>query len=208
MIVLVAGSHGTTGQHITRKLAERGHEVRAMIRDADQAAKMRALGGTPIVADLTEDVAPAVKGCDAVIFAAGSKGKALEAVDRNGAMKLIDASVAHGVDRFVMLSSISADEPASGPEKLQPYLEAKHAADEHLRKSGLIYTIMQPGALSDDAPEGAVTAAKRIGHREGSISRADVAEAIVVALDLPETHGLTIELLPGDQPIPRALQSL
>ena len=207
MTILVAGSHGTTGQHIVEKLAAREHAVKAMIRDEGQADTLRALGGDPVVADLTEDVAYAVDGCDAVIFAAGSGGKDLEAVDKGGAINLIDASVAHGVDRFVMLSSISADEPEEGPEQLRPYLRAKHAADEHLRRSGLTYTIVQPGALTDEAERGTITAAEDIGHRDGSIPRADVAEAIVVALETPNTQGRTVELLSGDVSVPEALRA-
>lgn len=206
LTVLVAGSHGTTGQHVVRKLVERGHVARSMIRDADQADVIRELGGEPVVADLTGDVAHTVEGCDAVIFAAGSKGEALEAVDRDGAIALVDACVAHRVDRFIMLSSISADAPAEGPEELQPYLEAKHAADEHLRASGLTYTILQPGQLSDDPETGTVSAAAHHGHRDGTITRPDVAEALVESLQSLATFDHTIELLDGEDPIPQALR--
>lgn len=208
MTVLVAGSHGTTGQFIVEKLAARGHHVKAMIRDDDQAETLRSLGGDPVVADLTGDVSPAVEGCEAVIFAAGSKGKHLEAVDKQGAIKLIDASQAQGADRFVMLSSMGADDPSSGPDDLQPYLEAKHAADEHLRRSKLTYTIFRPGALSDDDANGTITAAEEIDHRDGSIPRADVAEAMVAALTMPATYGRTIEMLSGDVPVEEALKAL
>lgn len=208
MIVLVAGAHGTTGQHLTRRLAEQGHTVRAMIRAPEQFDAMAALGAQPIVADLTDDLAHAVRGTDAVVFAAGSKGKALEAVDRDGAKRLIDAAEAAGVERFVMLSSISADKPDEGPEDLRPYLHAKHAADEHLRASGLTYTIFQPGALDDEDGTGRVQAADHLGHRDGTISRADVAAALAASLQTENTHGRTIELLGGDTPVEEALRKV
>ena len=208
MKVLVAGSHGTTGRHIVEKLTARGHQVKAMIRDDEQADTLRALGGDPVVADLTEDVAHAVDGCEAVVFAAGSKGKNLEAVDKQGAIKLIDASLAHGAGRFLMLSSMGADDPSSGPDDLQDYLAAKHAADDYLRHTTLAYTIFQPGALTDDPAQGTIALTEDTGTLEGSIPRADVAEAMAAALDMPATHGCTIEFVSGDVPVPQALASL
>ena len=103
MRVLVAGANGQVGQHIVRLLAERGHQVRAMIRDEDQAQRLWELGGEPVVADLEGDVAHTVEGCDAVIFSAGggpgSGAEKKETVDRQGAVKLIEAAQKHRAHR-------------------------------------------------------------------------------------------------------------
>lgn len=115
--VLVAGAHGQVGQHVTELLAERDGTARAMVRDPDQTDEVEALGGDPVVADLTEDVADAVEGCDAIIFAAGSGGEDVYGVDRDGAINLIDAAEAAGVDRFVMLSSMGADDRCRAPTR-------------------------------------------------------------------------------------------
>ncbi|MFC6904663.1 SDR family oxidoreductase [Halalkalicoccus tibetensis] len=207
MNVLIAGSHGGVGQHITELLAESEHTARAMVRDESQVDEMEEeFGVDVVVADLTEDVSHALTGCDAVIFAAGSSGEDVEGVDRDGAIRLIDEAEKQGAERFVMLSSINADRPEESPEGLQPYLEAKLAADEHLQDSDLTYTIVRPGELTDDPATGRIEAARRV--ERGRITRADVARTLVAALDVETTHGETFELIEGEEPIEDALEGL
>lgn len=175
-----------------------------MVRDESQVEEMEEeFGVETVVADLTEDVSHAVEGVDAVIFAAGSSGEDVEGVDRDGAIRLIDAAEEQGVKRFVMLSSINADRPEESPEGLRPYLEAKQAADEHLRDSGLTYTVVRPGALTDEPAAGSVEADRRV--ERGEITREDVARTLVAALEVENTYGKTFELIEGEEPIEDAL---
>ena len=206
MDVLIAGSHGQVGQRITDLLAASDHNVRAMVRDESQVNEMEGFGVEAVVADLTEDVSHAVEGCDAVIFAAGSSGEDVEGVDRDGAIRIVDEAERQGADRFVMLSSINADRPEESPDALQPYLEAKLAADEHLQESDLTYTIVRPGALTDEPATGRIEAARRV--ERGEITRADVARTLVAALDIENTYGKTFEMIEGDEPIESALENL
>lgn len=129
MNVLIAGAHGQVGQHITTLLGQSDHEARGMVRDEAQVTDIEDLGAEAVVADLKQDVTHAVRGCDAVIFAAGSGGEDVEGVDRDGAIRLIEAAEEQGAERFVMLSSINADNPADSPDALQDYLQAKAEAD-------------------------------------------------------------------------------
>ncbi len=211
MRVVVAGANGQIGQHLVRLLAENGHEVRAMIRSEDQAQLMRDLGGDPLVADLEEDISDSAKGCDAAVFTAGggpgSGDAKKETVDLGGAVKLIDAAIGHGTRRYVMVSAMGAADPESGPEGMRPYLRAKAKADEALRESGLDYTIIRPGRLTNEPGTGRVDAAESLARR-GEIPREDVARAIVVTLEIQSTVGKTFELLSGDNPIERALKTL
>lgn len=211
MRVLVAGANGQVGQHVVRLLAEKGHEVRAMIRDKDQAPTLRELGGEPVVADLEGEVAHTVEGCDAVIFSAGggpgSGAEKKETIDRQGAVKLVEAARKHGTRRYVMVSAMGAADPEAGSEAMQPYLHAKAQADETLQESGLDYTIVRPGSLTDEAGTGTVEAAPSLGKR-GEIPREDVARAIVATLEKENTFGKTFEVLSGDTPIEEALDSL
>ena len=208
--VLVAGSHGPTGQRVTESLADRGDEPRAMIRDAEQADEMESLGGDPTVADLTEPASleRAVEGCDAVVFAAGSNGEDVYGVDRDGAIDLIDAAEDAGVDRFVMLSSMGADDPESGPEPLRDYLIAKAEADEYLRQSGLRYTVVRPGELTTDPGTGEIRASESLELDDGDIPREDVADVLVTAIDFEPVYGETVEILSGDEPIEDALEAV
>ena len=211
MRVLVAGANGQVGQHIVRLLVERGHEVRAMIRDEDQAQRLRELGGEPIVADLEGDVSPTAEGCDAVIFSAGggpgSGAEKKETVDYGGASKLIQAAVEHGVNRYLIVSTVGAHDPESANEKMQPYLRAKARADQELKQSGLDYTIVRPGPLTDEQGTGRIDASTAFGRRK-EIPREDVARTIVVALEQRNTVGKTFEVFAGDTPIEEALESL
>jgi uncharacterized protein YbjT (DUF2867 family) len=209
--VLVAGANGQVGQHVVRLLAERGHEVRAMIRDEDQAHKLRKLGGETVVADLEGDVSHTVQGCDAVIFSAGggpgSGAEKKETVDRGGAVKLIEAAQEHGARRYVMVSAMGAADPASGSEAMQPYLYAKAQADQTLQESGLDYTIVRPGSLTDEAGTGTVEAAPSLGKR-GEIPREDAAHVIVATLEKGNTVGKIFEVLSGDTPVEEAIDQL
>ncbi len=211
MRVLVAGSHGQVGRHIVRMLAEDGHEVRAMIRDEDQAPTIRELGGEPVVADLEGEVAHTVEGCDAVIFSAGggpgSGAEKKETVDRQGAVKLIEAAKEHGARRYVMVSAMGAADPEAGSEAMQPYLFAKARADASLQESGLDYTIVRPGSLTDDPGDGTVEAAPSLGKR-GEIPREDTARTIVATLTAQNTYGKTFEVLSGDTPVEEAIARL
>ena len=211
MRVLVAGANGQVGQHIVRLLAERGHEVRAMIRDEDQAHKLRELGGETVVADLEGDVSHTVQGCDAVIFSAGggpgSGAEKKETVDKGGAMKLIEAAQEHGARRYVMVSAMGAADPDSGSEAMQPYLYAKAQADQTLQESGLDYTIVRPGRLTDEAGTGNVEAAPSLGKR-GEIPREDTAHVIVATLEKGNTVGKIFEVLSGDTPVEEAIDQL
>ena len=211
MKVLVAGSHGQVGRHVVRLLSGAGHEPLAMIRDAAQAPEMEALGGTPIVADLEGEVSFAASGCDAILFTAGggpgSGAAKKETVDRQGAVKLIEAAFAHGVRRYVMVSAMGAADPEAGSEGMRPYLRAKASADAALRESGLDYTIVRPGRLTHDPATGRVDAAPSLG-RYGGIPREDTAHVLIAALVAENTVGKTFEVLSGDMPVDEAIHGL
>ena len=207
MHVLVAGSHGQVGQHVTQRLGGGDHDVRGMVRDDAQVGEIEDLGAEAVVADLTGDVTRAVEGCDAVIFAAGSGGEDVFGVDRDGAINLIEAAEEEGVDRFVMLSSMGTDAPEEGPEALRDYLVAKAEADERLRESDLTWTVVRPGPLTNEPETGRIETGERL-DRDGDVPREDVAGTLIAALPMESTHGKTFEMLSGDREIEDALADL
>src|SRR5437763_13440186 len=157
MDVAIAGGHGQIGMHLGRMLAERGDRVRGLIRNPDQSADLEAVGVVPVVCDLESsdcDVEKAVEGADAVVFAAGAgPGSGAErkaTMDRDGAIKLIEAAKAAGVRRYVMVSAMGAANPPSGDDVFQVYLQAKADADRAVEASGLDYTVVRPGRLTND----------------------------------------------------------
>ncbi|WP_121742516.1 SDR family oxidoreductase [Natronorubrum halophilum] len=206
--VLVAGAHGQVGQHLTELLGERDHEVRAMIRDESQVEDVESLGAEAVVADLTASVDHAVEGCDSIVFAAGSGGNDVYGVDRDGAINLLEAAEESGVDRFVMLSSMGADDPESGPDALEDYLIAKAEADERLRRSEVAHTIVRPGELTNEPGTGRIRAAESLESGDGDIPREDVARTLAAALERDDLAGETFEILGGDEPIDEELEAV
>lgn len=212
MKILVAGSHGQIGQRLIKVIAQSDHSSIAMTRSAGQAPEMTALGAhETVVADLEDDCSEVLAGVDVVIFTAGSGGhtppEKTDAVDRDGAISLIDQAVAHGVQRFIMVSSINADTPEKGADAMKHYFAAKKAADDRLRAAGLDYTILRPGKLTDDAGTGTVELAESL-DRYGDVTRDDVAALLLALVDAPASYNRTLEVLDGDTTIADAVESL
>jgi uncharacterized protein YbjT (DUF2867 family) len=209
MDILVAGGHGKVALRLLKLLAADGHTARGLIRKPEQAADLEAVGAVPVIGDLENDASLAgyVNGADAVIFAAGAGPGSGDArkrtVDLGGAVKLADAAVETATRRYVMVSSIGAQDPASAGS-MRPYLEAKAEADAYVVASGLDYTIVRPGSLHDDPGTGLVRVSRELGHR-GPIPRDDVAAVLAACLTIPATIGVTFELFAGDTPIAEAL---
>jgi uncharacterized protein YbjT (DUF2867 family) len=212
MDVLVVGGHGQVAMRLMKLLADRGDSPRGIIRNTDQASDLEAIGALPIVLDIeAKEIDDAVAGADAVVFAAGAgagSGPARkQTVDLGGAVKLIDAAQSHGISRYVMVSAIGANHPERWSEQMRPYYEAKAAADAALIESGLDYTIVRPGGLTDDEGTGRVEAAAELGRR-GQITREDTAAVLLASLELDATIGKTFEVLAGETPIREALETL
>jgi uncharacterized protein YbjT (DUF2867 family) len=214
MVVAIAGGHGKIALRLTRLLSERGDRVRSLIRNPDHVADVREAGGDPVVCDLEaaddRTVEQAIEGADAVVFAAGAgPGSGSErklTMDLGGAVKLITAAKGAGIARYVIVSSINADPDAPGDDTFAVYLRAKGQADAELTASGLEYTVVRPGHLTDDAGTGSVKLGEGVGR--GDIPREDVAAVVAAVLTAPNTIGATFELISGDTPIDEAVAAV
>jgi uncharacterized protein YbjT (DUF2867 family) len=212
MDVVVAGGHGQIALRLLELLAARGDRARGLIRNPDHAGDLEAVGAEAVVCDMEDEqnLSPYVEGAEAVIFAAGagagSGPERKRTVDLGAAVKLIYAARARGIRRYLMVSSIGADDPGSGSDEMRPYLEAKHDADEALAASGLDFTIVRPGRLTDDAGTGLIAAGSELPR--GDVPRDDVAATLAAALALDQTVGKTFVLVGGETPIEDALRSL
>jgi nucleoside-diphosphate-sugar epimerase len=175
MRIVVAGGHGQIALRLERLLRARGDEVAGIIRRPEQAGDLLAAGAEPVVCDLEsaspDELAPHLRGADAVVFAAGAgPGSALarkDTVDNRACVLFADAAEQAGVRRFVVVSSMGADlEPPEGTDPVfAVYLRAKGAADAAIRvRSALDWTILRPGALTDGPGTGLVTLARDTGR--------------------------------------------
>jgi uncharacterized protein YbjT (DUF2867 family) len=208
MDVVVAGGHGQIGLRLLRLLAENGHRPRGLVRNAEHVRDLADVGAEAVLCDMEEldDLSGCCAGADAVVFAAGagpgSGAERKRTVDYEAAVKLIDA----GVRRYAMVSAISAGRPQEWSEPMRPYYEAKANADERLAASGLDYTIVRPGGLTDDPGTGRVTVGTEL--ERGSIPRDDVAAVLLAVLETPSSIGNTFELVSGDTPVEDAVRGL
>jgi uncharacterized protein YbjT (DUF2867 family) len=209
--ILIIGGHGKVALLLAPLLIERGDEVTSVIRNPEHVADVRAAGAEPVVADVetlgVDALAALVNGHDAVVWSAGAGGGDADrtrSVDRDAAIRSMDAAAAAGVDRYVMVSYFGARAdhgvPAANP--FFAYAEAKAAADDHLRASALAWTVLGPSALTLDAPTGRIDVDDA---QSGSIARADVAAVIAATLAESATIGRTIRFNTGDVPIAEAL---
>ncbi|HIT76083.1 MAG TPA: SDR family oxidoreductase [Candidatus Avipropionibacterium avicola] len=210
--VVVIGAHGKVALHLVPLLVGRGDRVSAVIRNPDHADELRALGADPVVADVEElDTAALTEllgNHDAVVWSAGAGGgnpARTRAVDRDAAIRSMDAAAAAGVKRYVMVSYIGSrtDHGVAEDDPFFAYAEAKAAADEHLRSTDLDWTVLGPGPLTDDNPTGKVEV---VDPGRGRVSRADVAAVAAAALVEPATIGRTIAFGNGEVPIETALR--
>ncbi|GBG39455.1 NAD(P)H-binding protein [Mycobacterium montefiorense] len=208
--ILVVGGHGKVALQLARILTERGDEVSSVFRNPDHSDEVAATGAKPVVADIeqldTNALADLLTGHDAVVFAAGAGGgdpARTYAVDRDAAIRVIDAAGQAGINRFVMVSYFGAGSDHGVPQgdPFFAYAEAKAAADAHLRASELDWTVLGPGRLTLEPATGRIVA----GQGKGEVSRADVALVVAAALANDSTLRRTIEFNNGDIPIAVAL---
>lgn len=214
MKVLVVGANGQIGRHFVKLLADSpGHTPIAMIRMEEQISYFNRLNVETAVTSLegsVDEIAAAMEGCDAVVFTAGSGGgtgadKTL-LIDLDGAAKTIEAAGQTGTDRFLMVSAIHADRRELWGDDIAPYYVAKHHADNILRASGLTYTIIRPGLLTNDPGTGRIRATEYVDA--GPIPREDVAKVLLHSLDNLHVFNKTFEIISGDDEIEEALNRL
>jgi uncharacterized protein YbjT (DUF2867 family) len=212
MDIFVVGGHGKIALRFERLAAEAGHRVRALARNPDHRGDIEKAGAEPIISDVeSDDITSLVKGADVVVFAAGagsgSGPERKKTVDLGGALKLIDAAEANGISRYLMISAMGAGNPSSWSGQMRPYYEAKAGADEALVSSGLDYTIVRPGSLTNDPGTNLVDIAPKL-ERRGRVPRDDVAAVMLASLEADNTTRKTFDMLGGETPIPEALEAL
>lgn len=212
--IAIIGGHGKVALLLSTILAGEGHSVTSFIRNPDHSEDVAATGATPGILDIenapTAAIAEALQGHDAVVWSAGAGGGNPErtyAVDRDAAIRSMDAAAQAGVNRYVMVSYLGAGRDHGVPEdnSFFAYAESKAAADEYLRGTGLDWTILGPGTLTEKPGTGRIDVdpPKEGG---GETSRANTAIVAAAVLDLPETAGRTIGFRDGSLPVAAALE--
>ena len=214
MKVFVVGANGQIGKYLVDLLKDSPeHSVRAMVRKEEQSKHLEKNGIESVVVSLTgsvEEITNAAKGCDAIVFTAGSGGSTgadqTLLIDLDGAVKTIEAAENLGINRFIMVSAFQANNRENWNEAIKPYYVAKHYADRALLQSDLNYTIIRPGGLVNEPGTGKVAAAEEL--ERGSIAREDVARTIFASLTEENTYKRSFDLISGDTAIAEALRKI
>ncbi|MEN3120921.1 MULTISPECIES: SDR family oxidoreductase [Janibacter] len=209
--IVLIGGHGKVALLLAPILVEQGHEVTSVVRNPDHAADVEATGATARVADVEQldvpGLAEVLEGHDAVVWSAGAGGGDPErtyAVDRDAAIRSIDAAGSAGVRRYVMVSYAGAgpDHGVAPDNPFFAYAEAKAAADEHLRGTDLDWTVLGPSGLTLEPASGSID----VGEGGGKVSRGNVARVVAATLADSGTVRRTIEFHDGATPIAEALR--
>jgi uncharacterized protein YbjT (DUF2867 family) len=195
-------------------LVARGVTVLGLIRDPEHAEDIRALGGEPLVCDIEHvtvaEIADAIAGADAVVFAAGAgpgSGAARKlTVDRDGAIRLLHAASTTDVMRYLIISSVGAEDPPDGDDVFSVYLRAKAEADAAVQASDRDWTIIRPGRLSDDPGRSLVRIDTEPYH--GEVPRDDVAAVLDALLGPFSASRMILYVNAGDDPIEQALEAV
>jgi uncharacterized protein YbjT (DUF2867 family) len=212
--VLVVGANGQIGKQLVGLLKDSSDfSVRAMVRKEEQIKELEKEGIEGTFGNLegpVEQLADAAKGCDAVVFTAGSGGhtgldKTL-LIDLDGAVKMVEAAEKAGVKRFIMVSALQAHNRENWNKQIKPYYVAKHYADKMLLQSDLTYTIIRPGGLLNEPGTGKVKASENL--ERGSIPREDVAKTILAVIKEESTFNKAFDLVSGGTPIEEAMKNL
>jgi len=212
--IAVVGGHGKVARHLHPLLVAAGHTPVALVRREEYRSELEDGGAEVRLLDVEgEDAAGfagAFEGCHAVVFAAGGgpDGNIVRkrTVDLEGSLKSIEGARRAGISRFVQVSAIGVDAPV--PPDTEPvwraYVEAKRDADAALRASGLDWTIIRPGRLTDGPPTGLVALGPDV--ERGEVPRADVAAVLAAVIDTGGGIGAQWDLVSGETPIDEAVR--
>lgn len=211
--IVVVGGHGRTGKLIVDQLVANGDTVVATIRNPKHMADLVKAGAETVILDLDKSTGPefafVFTGADAVVFAAGSAEGESSAIDRAGTLKTVRAAKKAGVPRYVTVSSIGATTPVpkewAASAEMKEYFAAKRAANKTVRDSGLKWTIIEPGELTESKGTGKIALGEG-GIDIGKIARADVAATVVVAINTPKSAGHTFQIVGGKTAIAEAVE--
>lgn len=209
MKVIVFGAHSTVGEFVVSKLHENGYTSCAVVGNENQIALLTKRGANEVVVYEKSSLQSLFQGYDAAVYLTGISPKSQTGrtvlVDHEAVIETVREAERQGVERFVMMSAIKANEAVGGESR---EIGAKEMPDEFLRQSNLTYTVVQPGTLTDKPGDGKISAAVKLDSKSLEISCKDLAEVLVMSLDTENTFNKTFEVVAGDLPISKALASL
>ena len=203
----VLGAAGGVGGQVLHQLVRAGYGVRALARRQEQADALSALGAVPVLGDLTGDWDAVLTGADAVVWAAGAGTSGqFQQIDGDALIRVADRLSAGGPRRLIVVSSMGVDRPEQMPPFLNAVLRVKAVSDAHVQASGLAFTVVRPGGLTNDTGTGQV--AVGLPAPRGMIAREDVAAVVLACLENDHSIGKTFEVVSGTEAIGEAVKAV
>ncbi|UCC74328.1 MAG: complex I NDUFA9 subunit family protein [Gemmatimonadota bacterium] len=146
--VFLTGGTGFVGRHVARRLAEHGHQLRALVRNPTAASSLTELGAELFEGDVTrdEELDEALAGCDVVVHLVGiirerPPRQTFENVHTRGTQRLVEAARRADIGKFILMSALGAKTDGTA------YQRTKYEAEEVVRRSGIAYVIFRPSVI-------------------------------------------------------------
>ncbi|MEG3436070.1 SDR family oxidoreductase [Pannus brasiliensis CCIBt3594] len=207
MKAFVAGATGQTGRRIVQQLVDRKIPVRALVRDLDSAREILPESVEFVVGDVLQaDRLPeAIGDCTVVLCATGAKPSLDPTgpyqIDYVGTKNLVSAAKARGIEHFVLVTSLCVSKFFHPLNLFWLILYWKQRAEASLIKSGLTYTIVRPGGLTNEDNANSIRMSSADTLFEGRIPRSKVAAVCVESLFSPDARDKIVEIVaPEDAP--------
>ena len=211
--IAIVGGNGQIARLLHPLLVARGHTPIALVRSESHRNRLEAMGAAVRLLDIENstaaDFSSVFEDADAVVFVAGGgpdgNVERKRTVDLEGSLKSIEGAQQAGISRFVQVSAINVDRPVADDASpvWRAYVEAKRDADAALRDSGLDWTIIRPGVLTDADGTGLVELGEEVARAD--VPRADVAAVLAEVLDSGAGLGAQWNLVSGDTPVADAV---
>jgi uncharacterized protein YbjT (DUF2867 family) len=201
MNAFVAGASGETGRRIVQELVNRNIPVRALVRDATQARTVLPPSVELVTGDVLDpkSLAAAMAGCTVLLCATGAR-PSLDPfgpyqVDCEGTKNLVNVAKTNGIEHFVLVSSLCVSQFFHPLNLFWLVLFWKKQAEEYLQKSGLTFTIVRPGGLTNEDIADNLVVAKADTLFEGRIPRTKVAQVAVESLFQSQARNKILEIV-------------
>jgi len=201
MKAFVAGATGRTGRRVVDELVRHNIPVRAMVRNLETAKATLPTAVELVVGDVLDlqQVREAIADCTVVICATGAAPSfdptGPYKVDLEGTKNLVDVAKEKGVEQFVLVTSLCVSQFFHPLNLFWLILVWKKQAEDYLKQSGLAYTIVRPGGLTEEDSTDPVVMTAADQMFEGRIARTKVAQVCVEALSLPQAKNKTVEIV-------------
>ncbi|MDE0679332.1 MAG: SDR family oxidoreductase [Gammaproteobacteria bacterium] len=217
-LVLVAGASGRTGSAAMRLLDEQGYTVRATTTNRERAIERHGDQWDWLELDVRDRdaVFAAMQDVDYLVCATGTRsligGNSPRFVDYDGLVNLVDAAVEAGVRHFVVVTSAAAG-PYRERSRMIIFARARHwktMGENHLKRSGLAYTVIGPSALQEEPAAGGepIRVMARADYETGAVAIADVAILAVDALTNPDARNKSYGVIRDESVAPGAWRAM